>query len=148
MFRSENDVRKWMRDGLGDKVRWVEPARGSTLGLPDCWVPIDGTRTQVWVELKLAELCGDRLLFTVRPEQRKQISSMVQDRMIVGVIAGEKGGNRVWAMNINDSVLAGDVDVRSGVAGKWLKELSPSSVVGPTQGVYSIFFGVMADEDG
>lgn len=137
-----------MRDGLGEKARWVEPARGSTLGLPDCWVPIDNTRIQTWVELKLATLKGDTLSYTLRPEQKKQISSMVADRLVVGIIAGLKGGDRVWAMLINEATLSGEFDLKIGEQERWAVELSKSAMIGANQGVYSIFFGVTAEDDG
>jgi hypothetical protein len=139
MFRLETDLRKWMRDGLGDKARWVEPARGSTIGLPDCWMPIDGSRVPVWVELKVADVKGNRLVFTIRPEQRKQLTSMVRDKAVVGLIAGVKYANMVLAMMINDQTMNGDVDISEGLKAGWLIELSNNAIVGPTQGVYFIF---------
>lgn len=148
MYRLESDLRRWMREGLGDKARWVEPALGSTIGLPDCWTPIKGSRIPVWVELKLAECRAGRLLFTVRPEQRKQLTSMVRDGAIVGLIAGQKQGDRVWAMIVNDQTLCGDVAIDEGLMGGWLIELSQTTNVGPTQGVYFIFYYTMADNTG
>lgn len=150
MFQSESDLRKWMRDGLLDKVRFVEPSRGSTIGLPDCWAPlkVKEKTTQVWVELKLATVVGDRMMFTIRPEQRKQIASMVRDEVVVGLIVAEKGGDRVWALGINDSVLAGDVSLKIAYEGDWGLELAPLAPIGPQQGLYFIFFVAVRDDDG
>ena len=148
MFRLESDLRKWMRDGFGDKARWVEPARGSTIGLPDCWMPVLGSRIPVWVELKLAELKAGRLIFTIRPEQRKQLTSMLRDNAVVGLIAGEKQGSMVWAMAINDQTLSGDVDINEGLKDGWLTELSKTPIVGSGQGVYFIFYYTMAKDAG
>ena len=148
MFRLESDLRKWMRDGMGDKARWVEPARGSTIGLPDCWITVDGSRVPVWVELKVAEVKGNQLLFTVRPEQRKQLTSMMRDKAVVGLIAGIKHANMVLAMIINDQTLSGVVDISEGLKAGWLMELSNNNIVGPSQGVYFIFSYTMAKDSG
>ena len=60
MIVNEDDVRAWVRQASGGKARWVEPALGSTPGLPDCWVPFDSA--QVHLELKAGEIAGRAVL--------------------------------------------------------------------------------------
>lgn len=103
MINSEDDVRAWVRLASGGKARWIEPALGSTPGLPDCWVPfqkevlregefaVGGTIVQVHLELKIGRITRNILTYNVRPEQRKQIIAMQDDGVRVGFLVGIKG---------------------------------------------------------
>ncbi len=87
MIDSEDDVRAYVRQASAGQARWVEPALGSTPGLPDCWVPMRCGR-QVHLELKCGELKDGVLCFTVRPEQRREIKKMASERVPVGFLIG------------------------------------------------------------
>jgi hypothetical protein len=90
IFKSESDVRVWVRIQSNGRARWIEHAAGGTPGLPDCWVP-HGPH-QVHLELKLADLNkAGQLRFTVRPQQRLEIMRMMHDAVPVGLLVGVKG---------------------------------------------------------
>jgi len=93
IISSESDVRALVRNAAGAKARWVEPGLGSTPGLPDCWVQMKagGWAATVHLELKAGELEGDEVRFHVRPEQKKQIKSIVDDGGFAGLLVGIKG---------------------------------------------------------
>lgn len=103
MILSEDDVRAYVREASGGKARWVEPALGSTPGLPDCWVPWKYSVSfgdedeyfdaQVQLELKCGKIIRNSLCYDVRPEQRKQIIKMMDDGVKVGLIIGIKHSN-------------------------------------------------------
>lgn len=101
MIVDEGDVRNWVRQASAGKARWVEPSMGSTIGLPDCWVPMDnGLLTmQVHLELKAGEIKGNKLCYTVRPEQRRELRAMLRDGVPVGFVIGVTGtvGSFVFA---------------------------------------------------
>jgi hypothetical protein len=91
MIKVEADVRSWVRSASGGRARWVEAAIGGTPGLPDCWVPQPGTMHAVHLELKLAELRGDQLVYKVRADQRKEMYRMMEDHVPFGLLLGIKG---------------------------------------------------------
>lgn len=89
LITCEDDVRAWVREASGGKARWVEPALGSTPGLPDCWVPWGDS--VVWIELKCGRMKEGLVKYSVRPEQAKQIREMANDGVKVGLLVGIKG---------------------------------------------------------
>jgi hypothetical protein len=48
----ESNLRNWLREVLGDRVAWIEAARGGTVGLPDCLIKTK-TMANLPVELKV-----------------------------------------------------------------------------------------------
>lgn len=93
----EADVRKFVRDTTDDKAWWIEPARGSTFGLPDCILPHGPTGAVIWFELKVAELKAGGLYFEVRPKQRDQIRKMLGRKQRVVFIIGIKRTTDIMA---------------------------------------------------
>lgn len=114
IIESEADVRKWVRECSGGKARWIEPNLGSSFGLPDCWVPwpLETGGDEVHLELKCAKLEGSILTYGVRPEQRSEIRSMVDDRVRVGLLIGVKGTPIVIFALPSTPWLRGKVDLR------------------------------------
>lgn len=109
MINSEDDVRIWVRQASAGKARWVEPALGSTPGLPDCWVVADPeTGCQVHLELKAGSVKGDNLRYKMRPEQVKQINAMRDDGVKVGLLVGLKGTNTLIFARISPKILSGE----------------------------------------
>jgi hypothetical protein len=111
MFQTEGDVRFWVREASNGHARWVEHARGGTVGLPDCWVPCRGTLTSVHLELKLGEIKGSELCFTIRPEQRREIFAMVRDNVPVGLLVGIKGSETAMFIPPVKGVLFGRMEI-------------------------------------
>lgn len=105
MIRQERDLRRLMRESeLGKRIRWVEPAMGSTLGLPDCFLQwgAPGMPTVLWLELKLGRVAPQRpdvMLFHIRPDQKATISQMRYEGMKVGLIVAEQHSRRVYGVN-------------------------------------------------
>ena len=108
-FELETDLRAWVRAQESPKFRWVEPARGATLGTPDCWcllahglgafgAPLIRT---VWVELKLGEFQEgpDLLRMHVRPEQKRTITEINEEGGQAHILVGQKGGTRLWLLH-------------------------------------------------
>lgn len=111
LITCEDDVRAWVRSASGGKARWVEPALGSTPGLPDCWVPWG--EYQVHLELKAATLVSVKgksiLRYEVRPEQRREIRVGLMDRVRIGLLIGVKGTNACVFALPSDHALAGQI---------------------------------------
>lgn len=127
MITSEDDVRAWVRKVSGGKARWVEPALGSTPGLPDCWVVWPkGRRTRVDLELKAAEVVKGQIRYHVRPEQKRQLKSMAEDGLAVGFLVGIVDSNAFVFLPIDRDSLAGRVSLTDGVVPRlWAFEESP-----------------------
>lgn len=76
--KAEDNLRKWLSGQVanwnlfhGDKVRhdWIEPAFGSSMGIPDCALQYQG---QTWaIELKHWYRLRDGVQYKVRPVQRR-----------------------------------------------------------------------------
>jgi hypothetical protein len=99
MIRNENDIRALVRADAKGKDRWVEPAIGSTYGLPDCWVAHKGHC--VHVELKVGALVHKgvnmpSVKFELRAGQRSEIKAMMRDGLKVGVLVGLINTDVAW----------------------------------------------------
>lgn len=115
-IESEADVRRWVRRASGGRARWVEPASGSTPGLPDCWVPYPLQKPigSVHLELKCGELEGLRLRYKVRPEQKREIKAMLQDGQKVALLVGIKGTHACVFLPPLQRILAGSAVIEGG----------------------------------
>lgn len=109
LFKSESDVRAWVRKVARGKDRWVEPNAGSTNGLPDVWVPIVGTGVCVHLELKLGYLMPDELRFNVRGAQRRELKRMINDGVPCGLAVGLAGTSEIAILRPKEQVLKGRV---------------------------------------
>lgn len=138
MINSEDDVRAWVRGASGGRARWVEPALGSTPGLPDCWVPMECGR-QVHLELKAGVITGEHLRFSIRPEQRREIRQMLSDRVGVGLAIGIKGSATVVFAKATDKILSGSINLSSVHFSKNCLPVTMHSVGGFWSGVNFIF---------
>ena len=116
LITSENDVREMVRKGSGGLARWVEPAMGSTNGLPDCWLPVEreGVTETVHLELKCGKLGGRELTFHVRPEQKRELRAMARDGVKAGFLVGVEASNMAIFLPVDDDSLAGKVAVSGG----------------------------------
>ncbi len=56
VFQTETSVREWVKARTEDPF-WIEPTRGSTVGVPDTFVHDSGG---VWIELKCGVVKSDR----------------------------------------------------------------------------------------
>ena len=109
VFKSENDLRSWVRLAANGKSRWVEPAFGSTLGLPDVWVPTGEYGQVVNLELKIGKMEGALLRYKVRAEQKREMKAMRHDLCAVGLLVAISNTPDMVFMNIDDYSLSGAV---------------------------------------
>lgn len=109
LISSEDDVRALVRMASGGSARWVEPALGSTPGLPDCWVPLHSAC--VHLELKLGTIKNNRLKYKLRPEQRREILALVDDGVKVGLLVGVKGTDEMFFMPAEPIFLHGELSL-------------------------------------
>ena len=90
MIRKEGDVRNWLRKEVGERVFWIEPGAGSTVGFPDALVTKDGGL--IPVELKAGRIRNgiwiDGKKRGLRPSQkivmRKMWALGIRPLLIVG----------------------------------------------------------------
>lgn len=68
LFDDEKDLRKWLRAELPEnQIKWIEPARGSSIGFPDVVI---SKGTMSWpVELKHWKFSTKGLMCKMRPAQ-------------------------------------------------------------------------------
>lgn len=118
-INEEKDLRRWIRDNYGpDDAKWIEPSMGSTSGLPDVFFP-DDTGWTVWAELKVGTTKDGELRFTVRPEQKQELRSMVKKNMSCGIIVADLLTKVLWGFLPDEEALAGKVGLEGAVEGGW-----------------------------
>jgi hypothetical protein len=105
MIADEDDVRAIFRKASGGAARWVEPARGSTAGLPDCWAPWQGSC--VHVELKAGVVDKGVLKYEVRTAQKIELRRMIADQIPCGLAIGVIGSETVICALPTEIALAG-----------------------------------------
>ena len=107
---NEADVRTWMKRIAGKHLFWVEPARGSTFGLPDAYCAINGLG-HLWIELKFGALhrFSDHLSFDLRPEHRATIRRLIDNGGRVALVVGYFGAISHIILRANERVLSGKV---------------------------------------
>lgn len=102
-IRNESDLRRWFKaecEKAGADVLWVEAGRGGTQGLPDA-VAIGGGRA-FFVELKVGERKGDRVVFQMDNTQRRTLRRLQKQKMSVAVVVAEKGTDIKWSAEPNE----------------------------------------------
>jgi hypothetical protein len=135
-YKSESDLRRELRGDklIGPRLRWIEPAFGSTIGLPDCFMPYGdiGSGRVLWLELKLGVRerkrsktfvdgrMVDGLRYSVRKQQRVELLKMAEEGLRVGLLVAEAGTKRVWALQ--KGAIWGDFCELEGPQG-WAKQV-------------------------
>lgn len=94
VFKVEADVRAWLRAEGGDRVFWVEPGRGGTVGLPDCLLAAANGCT-IWLEVKLGQVEKGLVRARLRPAQRITLRRAAGLGLPVGILVGIQGTERV-----------------------------------------------------
>lgn len=91
MFRSEDDVRRWLKK-KAPHVWWIENKRGGTFGMPDAVVPLPGGRI-AWLELKLIRLNarGERTIVAEAAQLNivREMRSLGLNAWFMGGVEGE-----------------------------------------------------------
>jgi hypothetical protein len=99
LFPHEAALREMLKRTLGrHRLFWVEPASGSTPGMPDVMVPVGGGRI-VMIELKVGTVIAGQWRCNLRPMQSLTIGSLVDQGAWVVVLVGERGGSGLWAVS-------------------------------------------------
>lgn len=149
MIQSEDDVRAYVRAASGGKARWVEPALGSTPGLPDCWVvlgkAVESEKDHcVHLELKAGTYRNGLVRFKIRTEQVRQIIAMRDENVPVGLLVGIKGTTTVLFCLPTPEALTGAMSIHheKAVERVWHADIKHGSVEGGfSTGVFFIFSG-------
>lgn len=84
-FRSEDDVREWLREASWSEVWWFENKRGGTFGFPDAMV-VHGS-TPMFLELKIIE---DGHV-TAHPSQLNVVRGLRSAGLHAAFLGGVKG---------------------------------------------------------
>ncbi len=96
IFKNEKDVRGWIGDTFPD-VFWIEPARGSTVGFPDCMIASRENRGRpIFLELK----CGADVAIGRPPIIRAMQSIQLRRLDALGFQAGV-----LWAIRDTNQLL-------------------------------------------
>lgn len=117
-MKNESDVRKAMRSYLKDRgynPRWIEPALGSTQGLPDMFFPVNIKGEILFIELKYSkEITDNEIRYEVQPEQKREIPRMVADGMRVLMLIGMP--HAVIVQRPTDEALSGRLRLQNSVS--------------------------------
>lgn len=107
LFQIEGDVREWLRATYRGEVFWIEPGRGSSVGMPDCVLQIGGRA--IFAELKLGRVGrGGVVRYRVRPEQRQTARRMRANGHAIVVVIGVRGTDQIYIAPSVDNVLWGE----------------------------------------
>jgi hypothetical protein len=108
LFKKESDLRSWVKERTQDPF-WIEPTRGSTIGVPDVYAHDSGG---VWVELKHGD-CKDRRLlqWKPRPGQYDKIRTLRNRGARVGVAIGF--GNLIFVTSDPELFRVGWAEIRA-----------------------------------
>lgn len=88
-FENEKRVRGWIRDRANNAM-WIEPTRGSTIGVPDAFVLDAGG---IFLELKRGECADRRLLrWKARPGQYWAARTLRDGGILYGFVVGVNRG--------------------------------------------------------
>lgn len=122
-FKSEKDLREWVRLALGDEVSWVEPAFGSTPGLPDLMLHLRGGGV-IFVELKLASFINakqDLVEYSLTPEQRHQIPLIMAKGSVVCILVAVKNTADIFLVECKTNYILKSerFDIGNGIDHPW-----------------------------
>jgi hypothetical protein len=108
IFKSEGDVRDWVRMNAGRRVFWVEAARGGTDGLQDCLIrfgsEIRGKLIPVELKVGLLTADGSCLRFKWRAGQKQVVRRMAETMIDEFVLVGDLMGGVLWAARGCDAI--------------------------------------------
>jgi hypothetical protein len=132
-FHTEMAVREWLSKRV-KHIFWVEPASGSSPGIPDAYVVERGKG--IWLELKLGVVKTkkgtnqpERVAFTVRPEQRRLIRKFREEGIDCAFIVALSGTRDVLLVEANEETLRGTLTIKDNVRAHYLTN-SPTGVFG------------------
>lgn len=108
-IRNEADLRRWFKLKYeNDFIIWVEPAAGSSPGIPDCMRIREGEVFffEFKVTGKLDPVGNGSMLYkhTLRPPQVMCIRRLVRHRIPVMVVVGLQYTDQVYARYMLDAV--------------------------------------------
>ena len=126
-MENELDLRHWLKANLDRRasIQWIEPGKyGSSIGVPDCYVTLDGNK--VGLELKYFTEKKRGILCKVRPIQRRWhhiayeegtkcavlavVDTLHRDQIII-LIRGDKVPKRDYADDPSSGCANGKLDM-------------------------------------
>ena len=115
MFKLESNLRKIWPKMFDREVYMVEPSMGSTFGIPDSFMVVDGLMHGA--ELKKGELIDGVLRFKMRVSQTRTCDALLVDGASIVVVVAEVGTAKVHVLPY---WVARGGKVRIGAARDWL----------------------------
>lgn len=111
-WKNENSLRHWVSWQLGKRdVYWVEPRRGSTFGVPDCfYFNGHGGRT-IWLELKIGQMRKGRLSYDVRPGQKRILRRLTEQDVPAYILVGIEGEKDLYLTEARGEIIEGSFSV-------------------------------------
>ena len=100
----ESDLRRWLRTNQSSGLFWMEPAAGSTVGMPDAVFLKPGF--SFWLELKIGhERKEDWLSFTVRKSQKMVLRELCKaGQKAFFIVMEDFRQGRIWAVAASEAV--------------------------------------------
>lgn len=144
VFRLESDLRGIWKEAMIRRSYWVEPAIGSTCGLPDVF-HVNGGES-VFAELKRGSFNGEFLCYKVRKSQRMEIPNLISDGATVVVAVAIRLTNYVHIIDVSlceKAVLSGNLSVRM----LWTMCQRESAMDDGTKTPHMGSFGVLGGKD-
>lgn len=119
MIENEGDVREAVRGAFGrDRAIRIEQASGSTFGVPDILLPMpvelpNGViRSALFpLELKVGELKGSKITYSLRPSQVKFLRLMEMLHCPVAVVVGRKEADELFVVRNSERTRGGEIDL-------------------------------------
>jgi hypothetical protein len=97
IFRSEADVRKWLRTNGGRrKLFWIEHRVGGTAGNLDCLVALNGKLIPIECKKGKWDRDGFELKYELRADQKQVIRRLTDNDIDSWVLVGELYSERLW----------------------------------------------------
>lgn len=109
VFNKETDVRRFVANVFPNNAMWIEQAPGSTFGVPDCFIILNGVVT--FIELKLGSEMNGKLKFAVRPAQRRNALKFIENGAMVYWLIGVRGSRVAHYLPSTQEALAGVVPI-------------------------------------
>jgi hypothetical protein len=98
-IRTEGDVRRWLKANRKHDVLWIEPAKGSTVGLPDaCLLGVNGQ--VLWIECKAGHRTRNGLRYVLRPTQKASLRKILRRGGRAMLLVGEVGTKTLWLITL------------------------------------------------
>lgn len=112
VFRSEKDLREWVKFSANENDFWIEPSLGSTQGLPDLFLCY-GSGISIYVELKVGKRRGDNIFFSLTMGQAITIPRMIKNGAVVKFLVAEKLSSDIWVVDAKTALFSNPPQIKT-----------------------------------